>query len=138
MAKHGKHSQYCRNAVAVTSFVVALLVIGTLALWLFQVTASGSSAALGHYYSTGVFYAAEGGIEMSLREISQGNDFDSDGAVGTISDTGSDADDPALATGAFHVLKTGASPPTYQATGRSVESTAPWSSYRRVVEVETQ
>lgn len=127
-----------RPGVAILAFVVALLVIGTFALWLFQLTASTVTSALTHYYSTGIFYAAESGLELSLRELAQAGDIDSDGTIGTISDNGNDADDPALAGGSVWVTDAGASPPLYQATGRSVQTAAPWSGYRRVLEVRVE
>ncbi len=129
-----------RRGAAIVSFVAALLIIGTFVLWLFQLTATTSRTSLGHHLSTGAFYAAESGLEMAMRELTATppTDFDSDGTIGTISDNGSDADDPALATGAVFVERIGTTPPTYRATGRPVVSTAPWNGYRRVVEVQTQ
>ncbi len=127
-----------RGGVAILAFVVALLVIGTFALWLFQLTASTATSTLTHYYSTGIFYAAETGLELSLRELTQPGDIDSDGTVGTISDNGNDADDPALAGGSVRVTEVGASPPIYRATGRSGQIVAPWSGYRRVIEARVE
>jgi hypothetical protein len=129
-----------RRAVAVLAFVAALLVIGTFVLWLFQLTASTSISSLGHFISTGTFYAAESGMEMGLRELNQqpATDIDSDGLVGTISNDGNLANDPALASGAFCVERVSTTPPTYRATGRPTIATAPWSSFRRIVEVQAQ
>ena len=125
--------------VAVVSFVAALLVIGTLALWLFQATASTSLSFIGHLHGTGALYAAESGLEMAMREINQSppTDIDSDGTIGSISDNGNAADDPQLATGAFYVQKVAPSPPTYRAIGRPVTSAAPWNTWRRTVEIQT-
>ena len=129
-----------RNGVAILSFVAALLIIGTLVLWLFHLTATSSQATLGHFFSVGAFYAAESGLEMGLRELKQSppNDIDSDGLAGTISSNGNPNDDPALATGVFYMERVGTSPPTYRATGRPAESTLPWSTYRRVIEIRLQ
>ena len=129
-----------RRGVAIVAFVAALLIIGTFLLWLFQLTASTSLAALGHYYSTGAFYAAESGLEMGLRELNQSppTDIDSDGLVGTISDNGIAADDPSLATGVFNVQRAGAVPPLFRATGRPVQTSPMFSGYRRIVEVQMQ
>ncbi|MBN2562436.1 MAG: hypothetical protein JXQ75_16040 [Phycisphaerae bacterium] len=113
-----------RRGVAIIGFVAALLIIGTLVLWLFQLTASTSTASLGHYYSTGAFYAAESGIEMAARELTQGGD-------GTITEK-------VLSTGAFQVEEWSTSPKVYRATGRPVETSAPWNTYRRVIEIQTQ
>jgi hypothetical protein len=133
-------SRFHRDGVAIVVFVAAMLIIGTLVLWLFQLTASTSVAALGHYLSTGAFYAAESGIEMALRELTHSpqTDIDSDGTIGTISDNGNADDDPALASGAVHVEKLHTTPPTYRATGRPVQATGPLRACRRIVEVKTR
>ena len=127
-----------RRGIVILSFVMALLVIGSFALWLFQLTASTSMSSLGHYYSTGAFYAAESGLEMAIREINQSSNFDSDGAIGTISDNSNAADDPALVSGAVFVQQVSTSPPLYQATGRPVQATTPWSTFSRVVEARVE
>lgn len=116
-----------RRGIAVISFVVALLVIGMFSLWTLQLSATSAISYMGHFNSTGAFYAAESGLEMALKEISDGNDSDSDGVIGTISDNGTDADDPALGTGSFVVQVSGSQ---YTATGR-------WRGYRRVLTVDT-
>lgn len=129
-----------RRGVAIIAFVAALLVIGSYALWLFQLSASTSLSSLSHFYGTSAFYAAESGIEMALREMnaSPANDFDSDGAIGTISDNGNPADDPALSTGRVTVTQSSVSPPLYQAEGRPDVGTAPWSGFRRIVEIRAE
>lgn len=142
MSRPDQRPCFSRPGIAVISFVAALLVIGTLALWLFQLTATSSLSALGHYYSTGAFYAAESGLEMALREITQASDLDGDASdsgvpFGTISDNDIDADDPALATGAVCVEQWSTSPERYRATGRPTHPAAPWSTYRRTVEIRT-
>lgn len=128
------------RGVAILAFVAALLIIGTLVLWLFQLTATSATSELGHYFSVGAFYAAESGLEMSMRELnrSPASDIDSDGLAGTISNNGNPADDPALATGAFCVERTRTNPPTYRATGRPVQASSPWAGYRRVIEVRME
>jgi hypothetical protein len=129
-----------RNGVAILTFVAALLIIGSFVLWVFQASAVSASCSLGHFFSVGAFYAAESGIEMGLRELNRHppSDIDSDGLVGTISNDGNPGDDPALATGAFVVERTSTNPPTYRATGRPVQTAAPYNAYRRVVEIQTQ
>ena len=135
---HKSDNMFRRRGVAILGFVVAMLVIGTFALWLFQLTASGATSSLGHYFSTGAFYAAESGIEMSLREKNQDNDIDSDGTIGTISDNSNNSDDPELATGAVFVEQSSSSPPLYRATGRPMQASAPWSDFRRVIEARIE
>lgn len=137
---HKSHYHVKRRGVAIIAFVAALLIIGTLVLWLFHLTASTSASSLGFYFSNGAFYAAESGIEMAMRELTRSTptDIDSDGACGTISDNGNAGDDPTLATGAVFVKKLPTTPPTYRATGRPATTVSPWSGYRRVVEVQTR
>lgn len=127
-----------RRGMAVIGFVIALLVIGSFALWLFQLNAASSRSTLSHFYSTGAFYAAESGLEMALRELNLGNDIDSDGTNGTISDNDDPTDDPSVATGAFFVERDDDDPKLYRAVGRPVLSGAPWSSYRRVIEIRLE
>lgn len=129
-----------RRGVAVIAFVAAMLVIGTMALWMLQVTAASSTSSLAHFYSTGAVYAAESGLEMAMRELNATPpiDSDSDGVIGTISDDGSAGTDPQLGTGAFYVQKVGASPPTYRAYGRPVQATSPWNSFTRTLEIQLQ
>lgn len=92
-----------KRAVAAVVFVAALLVVSTMALWVFQATAASTHGALGHLYASGAFYASEGGIEYGLREIALGGDVDGDGTMGSISNNGNDADDPSIGSGTFHV-----------------------------------
>lgn len=129
-----------RRGAALVAFVAALLVIGTLVLWLFQVTSAASTASLSHYISTGALYAAESGVEMAAREIGFGQDFDNEGTgtLGTISNNGNAADDPALSTGAFAVEQVSASPAVYRAIGRPSQTAEPWTGFRRIIEFRTQ
>lgn len=46
--------------------------------------------------TTQAFYAAEGAMNMAMREIAMNVDEDADGAIGTISDDANDANDPVL------------------------------------------
>ena len=49
------------------------------------------------------FYAAEAGANMAMREVILNVDADSDGAIGTISNDGNAANDPALGTAYVYV-----------------------------------
>src|SRR5262245_40787233 len=126
-----------RSGVAIVAFVAALLVIGTMTLWLFQMSAATNSSSLSYYYSTGAFYAAESGVEMTVAEQNRmrtsANDvYLSGSADGSISNNGNNSDDPTLATGKVYVEKTGSGPDTFKAWGRPVQTTSPWNTYRRV------
>jgi hypothetical protein len=130
----------CPRGVAVVSFVAALLVIGTMVVWLLQVTAATNATYLAHYYGTCALFAAESGVEMALRElnVTPPTDIDSDGTIGSISDNGNAADDPQITQGVFTVRKVSDSPPTYRATGRPTSTASPFNTFRRTLEVQTQ
>jgi hypothetical protein len=124
------------SGVAVVAFVAALLIMGTFVLWLFSLTASMNLASLGHLQGMGAFYAAEGGLELSSRELTREPpaDIDSDGTIGTISDNDNPGDDPASTTGAAYVKAQGTVPETYRAYGRPTQATSFWSGFCRTAE----
>lgn len=132
--------RFRRRGAALVAFVAALLVIGTFVLWGFDLAGTTATTSLGHYFGTCALYAAESGIEMSVREIGLGVDFDNEGTgtMGTISNNGNSADDPAIGAGRFFVEQTSPSPPTYRATGRPNQAQLPWSNFRRVIEIRTE
>ena len=117
-----------RRGAALVAFVTALMVIATMTLTVLQMTAVGSHSHLAHYRSNGAFYAAESGIEMSMREVNQSSDIDSDGTIGSISNNGNAADDPTLVSGSFSVS---VSAKVYTATGT-------WLNYKRSLEATTE
>ena len=117
-----------RRGAALVAFVTALMVIGTMTLTVLQMTAVGAQSHLAHYRSNGAFYAAESGIEMSMREVNQSSDIDSDGTIGSISNNGNAADDPTLVSGSFSVS---VSAKVYTATGT-------WLNYKRSLEATTE
>lgn len=49
------------------------------------------------------FYAAEAGMNMSIRELMEDADEDTDGTIGTISDDGTPANDPGFGAARFFV-----------------------------------
>lgn len=121
-------NQHPRRGVAAIVFVTALLVAGTLVLWVFQATATASYGALGYLYANGAFYAAESGVEFGLRELKINSDIDADGVIGSISDDGNGANDPGVGAGTFHV----------QYTTNKLTSTGAWQGRSRVLEVTLQ
>ncbi|MCX5691866.1 MAG: hypothetical protein NTV94_19085, partial [Planctomycetota bacterium] len=57
------------------------------------------------------FYAAEAGINMSVRELMAGSDEDGDGTIGSISNDGNSSNNPGLSGGAtFEVTIAGGLP----------------------------
>lgn len=51
------------------------------------------------------FYAAEGGMNMAIREMINNVDDDGDGAIGTISNDANTANDPQVGTARVYVVK---------------------------------
>jgi hypothetical protein len=98
----GTHRAPVRRGVSLLAFVAGLLVIGSMVLWMAQFGGTTTISYLGHYLSSGALYASESGIEFALHEVASGGDLDGDGVMGTISNDGNDANDPALSSGSFH------------------------------------
>jgi len=117
-----------RRGAALVAFVTALLVIGTLTLTVLQMTGLGAHSHLAHYRSNGAFYAAESGIELALREVNLSSDIDSDGTIGSISNNGNSADDPALTSGSFNV----------SVAAKVHTATGTWLTYKRTLEATTE
>jgi len=100
------------------AFVAAMLVIGAMSLWFAQVTAVGGLGYLGHYLSSGSFYASESGSELAMREIKMNADIDGDAVIGTISNA------PALPNGSIVVT----------VSGKLYTSVGTWQNHVRVTE----
>ena len=86
-------------AVIVVLVILQIAVVGAVVAG-----ARGHDTTARHLESLRASYAAEAGINMAVRELRLDTDFDGDGAIGTISDDGIDATDPAL--GPAHVVVT--------------------------------
>jgi hypothetical protein len=71
-------------------------------------------------------YAAEAGVNMSIREMMNAADEDGDGAIGTISDDSDDGTDPSVGNARFVVTAAADTPVAGQTTltsaGRSGEA----------------
>ncbi|MCZ6835909.1 MAG: hypothetical protein O7G85_09060 [Planctomycetota bacterium] len=82
-----------RGSVAVAVLIV-LLLMGLFVVGIVKVGARDQDLGARRLETVRAFYAAEGGINMALREVTLGLDEDNDGSIGTISDDGNDANDP--------------------------------------------
>ena len=103
--------------------VAVLLAMVVLSLVVFGVVGGGTRdhelAGL-RVQSTNAFYAAEAATNMSLAEIYNNTDADGDGTIGTISNDGDAANDPALGTAQFNVTSvSSASGRRFSAQGRA-------------------
>ena len=111
------------------SILVATLVL-FLALAVFVGTGAalmgtGPNAFVITSASTQALYAADGGIEMAIKEYTDSTDHDGDGTAGEISDDGNDGNDPSIGDASVSVDFTD---PTFTSTARDGQA-------RRVIEV---
>ncbi len=111
-----------RRGMTMLVFVAAVLVIGAMSLWLAQITAVSGLGYLGHFLSSGAFYASESGSELAMREIKTTSDIDGNAVVGTISNA------PALPNGSIVVT----------VSGKIYTSTGTWQNHVRVTETTLQ
>jgi hypothetical protein len=95
-------------------------------------SALDQDATLGRIESLRAFYAAEAGLNMSVRELMVGADENGDGTIGTVSNDGSATSDTTLEGGAtFSVTISAGSPSLVVSSGSA--GTA-----RQVIEVNAQ
>jgi Tfp pilus assembly protein PilX len=109
-----------RRGVALVAVIVLLLVTGLIIVGMVLGGSRDQHLVTQRVDSVRAFYAAEGGMQMALREIYVRCDDDNDGVIGTISDNGSGADDPSI--GGARVLVTDivvGSTTTRTSTGRA-------------------
>ena len=62
------------------------------------------------------FFAAEAGMNMSIKEMMEGTDYDTDGMIGTISDDSDDLTDPDIGNAKVFVFATTSTPKPGQTT----------------------
>ena len=105
-------------AVMVLIFIASMIVAGFVLL-----TGRDSDLTVRRVETIQAFYAAEAGMNMAIREVANNTDEDGDGAIGTISDDGTDANDPSVSDGQVIVTSTTANGvTTLVSKGRSGES----------------
>jgi hypothetical protein len=94
-----------RRGVAVVSIIIAMLVITLVMIGFVLAGARDQDLTVRRLETVRAFYAAESGANMAIREMIVDVDGDGDGAIGTISDDGSDANDPSIGNGRVKVTK---------------------------------
>jgi hypothetical protein len=115
-------------AAVILMLVIAELLITSAVLG----SALDQDATLGRIESLRAFYAAEAGLNMSVRELMVGADENGDGTIGTVSNDGSATSDTTLEGGAtFSVTISAGSPSLVVSSGSA--GTA-----RQVIEVNAQ
>ncbi len=112
--------------------VVLLLLMDLIIIGVVLSGARDQDLSVNRLQSVQAFYAAEAGANMAIRELMENVDEDGDGAIGTISDDGDAASDPALGPARVAVTAvTVGSQTTISCNGRAGDS-------RREIEVTLQ
>ena len=112
-----------RRGVAAVIMVLVLLLAGLLVISLVIRGGRDQQLTVRRLETVRSFYAAEGGMNMAIAELINDSDDDGDGIIGSISDDGNDANDPALGSARFLVeLDTVGLQTVLTSWGRSGES----------------
>ena len=94
-----------RRGVAAIVMVVLVLLMDLVIMGMVLHGARDHDLTVRRVETVRAFYAAEGGINMGIRELMNGSDEDGDGGIGSISDDGEGATDPALGAATVRVSR---------------------------------
>ena len=109
-----------RRATIAISMVIALVVVNLIIISIVIGGARDHDLTIKRVETIQSFYAAEAGMNMAIREMMNNADEDGDGAIGTISDDATPANDPTFGQAQVVVIVTVAGPPTtLRSKGRS-------------------
>jgi hypothetical protein len=115
-----------RKAAAAVAMVVVLVIIDLIIVGIVVGQARDHDLTIRRMQTIQAFYAAEAGVNMSIRELMEDNDDDGDGTTGTISDDSDDGTDPGFGNAKWVVTATVDVPAVGQTTltseGRSGEA----------------
>jgi len=115
----------CRGVAAV-AMVVILLMVDLIVIGFVLGLGRDHNLTVHRMQTLEAMYAAEAGVNMSIREMMYDVDEDGDGTAGTISDDGDDGTDPAVGNARFVVTAAADTPAagqtTFTASGRSGEA----------------
>lgn len=93
-----------RGAVGIGS-VVALVFLQLLLVGGIVTGARDQGQSVQRLNTMRAFYAAEGAMNMAIREMVNNADEDGDGTIGSISNDGNSANDPVIGTSQVYVVK---------------------------------
>ena len=109
-----------RRGAAAIATVVLLLILDLIIIRIVIGGARDHDLTVRRAETIQAFYAAEAGMNMAVREMMTSTDEDGDGAIGTISDDATPANDPTFGQAQALVIVTVAGPPTtLRSKGRS-------------------
>ena len=109
-----------RRAVAAVAMVVILLILDLIIVGIVIGLSRDHDLTIRRMQTIEAMYAAEAGVNMSIRELMNDADEDGDGTTGTISNDSNDANDPILGNARFVVTAAPDTPAAGQTTLTSV------------------
>lgn len=101
-----------RRATVAISMVIALVIVNLIIISVVIGGARDHNLTVHRVESIQSFYAAEAGMNMAIREMMTSTDEDGDGAIGTISDDATPANDPTMGQAQVFVTSVVAAPTT--------------------------
>jgi hypothetical protein len=114
------------GGVAAVAMVVILLIVDMIIVGIVVSLPRDHDLTIRRMQTIEAMYAAEAGVNMSIRELMNDADEDGDGTTGTIPDDSNDANDPTLGNAQFVVTAAADTPAAGQTTltsaGRSGEA----------------
>lgn len=120
-----------RRGVALVVVLLLLLILATTGITYVALVGTGHDATIHQWQSLQALYAAEAGFEMAMQELAKGEDVDSDGTIGGISDDGNPANNPSVGLGTVDVSYSEGASRVVTATGRAGQA-------ERVIQVTVQ
>ena len=125
-SRHSANNPRKRRGVAAIAMVVILLIVDLIVVGLVLGLGRDHNLTVHRMQTLEAMYAAEAGVNMSIREMMYDVDEDGDGTAGTISDDSDDGTDPAVGNARFVVTAAADTPvagqTTFTSSGRSGEA----------------
>jgi Tfp pilus assembly protein PilX len=113
-----------RRGIAAVVTVVLVVLINLMVVGMVLALGREQDITIRRVETVQAFYAAEGGVNMAIRELMLDTDEDGDGTIGTISDDGVPANDPSLGLARLRVTATvGGGQTTLESIGSAGVST---------------
>ncbi len=115
-----RRSVRVRRGAATVLVVLLMLIIDVVILGIVLGGSRDQNLTVQRLDTLRAFYAAEGGMNMAIRELMVNDDEDGDGAVGTISNDGDDNNNPSIGFATVSVTSAaGGGGTIYRSRGRA-------------------
>jgi hypothetical protein len=125
-SRHPVNSPRKRRGIAAVAMIVFLIVVDLIIVGFVVSVGRDHNLTVHRMQTLEAMYAAESGVNMSIREMMYDADEDGDGTAGTISDDSDDGTDPAVGNARFVVTAAADTPAagqtTFTSSGRSGEA----------------